>query len=74
VWDLINPSIISGGWDNKVLMLDVRTSKAVRNFGEPAISRDSLDATRNYLITRSFRQKEIIDIWDLGSGKIIESC
>jgi WD40 repeat protein len=75
VWDTKNPSLIfSGGWDNKVLLWDLRCSKAIRKFGGPIICGDSIDVTDSYLITGSFRQKKPIDLWDIGSGTIIRSC
>jgi WD40 repeat protein len=75
IWDNTNSSIIfSGGWDNKVLMWDLRTSKAVRKFGGPIICGDSIDVSDSYLITGSFRPKSPIDIWDVGSGQIVHSC
>lgn len=73
-WDQANPSIIfSGGWDNKVLMWDLRSSQTIRKFGGPVISGDSIDVNKSNLITGSFRQDKPIDLWDIGSGKIIQS-
>lgn len=65
--------IISGGWDNTVQIWDIRAGAAVRSIFGPHICGDALDVDGNEIVTGSWRQKEQLQTWDFGSGKIIKT-
>jgi WD40 repeat protein len=63
--------LVSGGWDNTVHLWDIREGRSVRHLHGPHICGDSLDVKGNEILTGSWRQKEQLELWDLGSGERI---
>jgi len=68
-------SLISGGWDNSVQFWDLRVGHAVRAIFGPHICGDALDLSRDgkRLLTGSWRDKDPIEIWDVGQGERLEA-
>ena len=66
--------IVSGGWDNTIQVHDIRVGGSVRSIYGPHICGDSIDvAGDGVLLTGSWRPDDQLQLWDLGSGKLIQS-
>eukprot|EP00397_Hematodinium_sp_SG-2012_P057576 GEMP01072125.1.p1 GENE.GEMP01072125.1~~GEMP01072125.1.p1 ORF type:complete len:313 (+),score=74.40 GEMP01072125.1:41-979(+) len=67
--------VVSGGWDNCVLVWDIRTGASVRAIYGPTIgAAQGLDVNEQELLTASNRGPPgQLQLWDLGSGQVIES-
>ncbi len=64
--------LLSGGWDNNVKIWDVRSGQAVRSIYGPYICGDSLDLQDTYVLTGSWRAEKQVQMWDLGTGELVE--
>ena len=65
--------IVSGGWDSTVQIHDIRVGGAVRSIYGPHICGDAIDvAGDGVLLTGSWRADEQLQLWDLGSGRLIQ--
>ena len=60
--------IISGGWDNTVLVWDARIGRAVRSIFGPHICGDSLDMAGYEVLTGSWRPENQLEIFDFRTG------
>lgn len=60
--------VISGGWDDTVLVWDIRTGGAVRAIHGPHICGDALDVVGNEIVTGSWKPDGQLEVWDLGTG------
>ncbi|XP_022245206.1 WD repeat-containing protein pop2-like isoform X2 [Limulus polyphemus] len=67
--------LASGGWDESVKVWDLRTEKGlVRNIYGPHICGDALDIEgETNLLTGSWVAENALQLWDLGSGKLISN-
>ena len=65
--------IVSGGWDNTVQIWDLRVEQSVRSFYGPHICGDAVDVHNNMVLTGSWRPENQVEVWDLGSGQLIEN-
>lgn len=65
--------LISGGWDSVVHIWDLRTAEAVRSIYGPHIAGDALDYQNNVILSGSHNAKDQIQLWDMSTGKLIES-
>ena len=65
--------LLSGGWDNNVILWDLREKKSVGSFFGPNISGDTLDYKEGEILTGSHRNIDYLEIWDLGTRKKRES-
>ncbi|KAG2374261.1 hypothetical protein C9374_010831 [Naegleria lovaniensis] len=66
--------LITGGWDNTVQIWDKRMDYAARRIFGPHICGDAIDVDVNdNLLTGSWRSEEQLQLWDFGSGKLIEN-
>ena len=65
--------VLSGGWDNNVIIWDTRSGRAERSLNGPHICGEAIDIQGNHIVTGSWRTKQPIDIWDFTSGRIIKS-
>lgn len=52
---------------------DIRTAEAVRSIYGPHIAGDALDYQKNVILSGSHNAKDQIQLWDFGTGKLIES-
>lgn len=67
--------IVTGGWDNTVIFWDARVKHSVRSFFGPHLCGDSLDISEDgsTILTGSWRPKDALEMWDFGSGRLIET-
>lgn len=65
--------VVSGGWDNTVQIWDIRVNRAVRSIFGPHICGDAVDVRNNVVLTGSWRPDEQLQLWDLGSGKLLKT-
>jgi WD40 repeat protein len=73
-FDPKNPNmIVSGGWDRTVYFWDLRAGKSVGSINGPAIHGDSLDIKGDQLLTGSWRPKEQVEIWNIGTKKKVST-
>ena len=63
-----NNMIISGGWDNTVVVWDVRMKVAVRSIYGPHICGDALDMVGSEILTGSWRPDHQLETWDFSKG------
>ncbi len=64
--------LLSGGWDNTVQIWDVRVGHSVRSIFGPHLCGDAMDVHKNTILTGSWRAENQLELWDFGSGKLIE--
>lgn len=62
-------TLISGGWDNSILIWDLRNRAAIRTIVGPHICGDALDWNGHYIASASFAMEEQLQIWDLHTGR-----
>ncbi|KAG2428927.1 hypothetical protein HXX76_011171 [Chlamydomonas incerta] len=81
-WQPDDPQILlSGGWDNRVLVWDLRVHRSVRSISGPHICGDALDispasgagapSSSPLVLTGSWRTTNPLQLWDLGSGRLL---
>lgn len=64
-----NPNLLlSGGWDYRVIIWDVREGKPVRSYFGPMICGDGIDICDNLILTASWTQTNQLQTWDLRGG------
>lgn len=63
--------LCSGGWDKTVQIWDLRMGGPVRSLLGPSICGDSLDLFDGFILTGSYRQENPLEVWDLGTAKLI---
>jgi COMPASS component SWD3 len=70
-----DPNIFfSGGWDSTVQVWDIRQATgSVRKIHGPSISSDSLDLKGNVLLAGNYQNNNIVQLYDFGSGELIET-
>lgn len=66
---------VSGGWDDTVYVWDGRCGRAVRSFFGPHVCGDSLDFDpgTGRVMSGSWREREALQLWDLGKGELVET-
>lgn len=69
-----NPNLLaSGGWDQKVIIWDLKSGDPAIYIQGPNICGDSLDIVENQLLTGSWRSSKQLQLYDLRKGdKIID--
>ncbi|CAM9158576.1 unnamed protein product, partial [Discosporangium mesarthrocarpum] len=65
--------LLTGGWDNTVQFWDMRVRHSVRSIFGPHLSGDALDVCGNQVLTGSWRPKDPLEIWDYGTGQLVET-
>jgi len=65
--------IITGGWDMTLQVWDTRVDHSVRSIYGPHICGDALDIHGDQILTGSWRTRDALQLWDLGSGRLIEN-
>jgi len=64
--------LVSGGWDQRVIIYDTRTNKICGTIFGPYICGDSLDLKDHILLTGSFYPDSNIELWDLRNYKLLD--
>lgn len=62
--------LLSGGWDQRVILYDIRTKKFHATISGPYIMGDSIDVRDNYIMTGSYSPKYKVQIWDIRNLKL----
>jgi WD40 repeat protein len=67
--------IASSGWDDAVLLWDIRSGDVVRSIFGTHICGDAIAFSRDgrFMFTGSWRDKNQLQLWDVGSGKVTRS-
>ena len=65
--------IVSGGWDNTLLVYDTRVGEPVANAYGPHICGDSIDVRGNLVLTGSYRSQEALQLWDLRKLNVVHN-
>jgi len=75
-FDPFNPDrIASGGWDNTIQIYDIRRKGPVASIYGPHICGEAIDfhSDGNTLLTGSYRQDNVLELWDLRNHKKIRN-
>ncbi len=62
--------LVSGGWDNTIFFWDVRESKTIGFIYGPHICGDSMDIRGSTLLTGSYSNKDVLQVWDIPTRKL----
>jgi COMPASS component SWD3 len=65
--------LVSGGWDQRVIIYDTRTNKICGTVFGPYICGDSLDLRDHLLLTGSFYPDSNMELWDLRNYKLYDA-
>jgi len=65
--------LLTGSWDNSVMIWDMRVKAKARSFYGPHIAGEALDIQNETILTGSWREKDPIEAWDFGTGKRLTS-
>lgn len=65
--------LITGGWDNTLQIWDLRVEHALRSIFGAHICGDAVDFFNGVILTGSWRIKDPLQIWDFGTGELIEN-
>jgi len=67
--------IASGGWDNTVQIFDIRKKGPVKSLFGPHICGEAIDFRNDgfTLLTGSYRQDDVLELWDLRTFKKMKS-
>lgn len=71
-FDPFNPNtIISGGWDNTIMIYDIRKKGPAGSMYGPHICGDAIDLRDDgqTLLTGSYRQEDVLELWDMRTLK-----
>jgi COMPASS component SWD3 len=68
-----NSVLMSGGWDNNILIWDIRTSQVVRTFYGPRVYGDSLDIKGDIILAGSYNIEDQLQMWSLSDGRCLFS-
>lgn len=68
-------TILSGGWDNTVQIWDTRRGHSVRSIWNCYLCGDAVDFSSegSQILTGSWRTENALQIWDFGSGELVEN-
>lgn len=61
--------LVSGGWDNTVLIWDLREAKSVGSIYGPAICGDTIDIYGQKILTGSYRNHNQLELWEFSTRK-----
>lgn len=65
--------LVSGGWDSTLFFWDLREKKSVGWVYGPHLSSDSLDIQGDTLLSGSYNDKDVLQLWSLSQRKLIET-
>jgi len=57
--------LVSGGWDQTVYFWDIRTGEPFGFIYGPHICGESIDTFSDYMITGSYRSKNVMELWSI---------
>ena len=63
--------LVSAGWDNKVILWDVRQATRIREIFGPHVCGDSVDVKNNVLLTGSYHTGNQLQLWSILDGQNI---
>ena len=63
--------LVSGGWDNTIFFWDLRESKTVGFVYGPHICGDSIDTRGDTMLTGSYSNKDVLQLWSIPERKLI---
>ena len=63
--------LVSGGWDNTVFFWDLRTNLSSSYIYGPHICGDSMDVRGDVLLTGSYNNKNVLQLWSLSKRQLI---
>lgn len=66
-----NNILLTGSWDNSVMIWDMRAKEKVRSFFGPHIAGEALDIQNETILTGSWRAEDPLEAWDFGTAKRI---
>lgn len=66
-------TVMSAGWDNNVLIWDLRTRQVIKSLYGPHICGDSIDSRGDALVTASFSPENQLEMWSISSGEHMKS-
>lgn len=61
--------ILSGGWDNNLLIWDMRNTQVIRTFYGPRVYGDSLDVKGDTILAGSYNIEEQVQLWTMSEGR-----
>lgn len=69
-----NPNVlVSGGWDNTLVLWDLREGRSTTTIYGPFLAGQSLDIQNDVILTGSWRSKDALEAWDLKTLKKIRN-
>ena len=63
--------LVSGGWDNNVVLWDVRAGRSVGGVFGPLIAGESIDFCEDLLYTGSYDFKSQVQVWDMRNFSLV---
>ena len=68
-----NFTLASGGWDNSVLIWDIRERQVARSLFGPHICGDALDVRGTVLVSAAFTMADQLELWDFSAGRKLQT-
>jgi len=65
--------LVSGGWDNVVFIWDIRVSHSIGFIYGPHICGDAIDIKGDVLLTGSYGDKNVLQLWSISKRQLIET-
>lgn len=65
--------LVSGGWDNAVFLWDMRAAHSIGFVYGPHICGDAIDVRGDTLLTGSYSNKNVLQLWSISQRKLIET-